>query len=314
MTNDTVITGKLWKKALLTIAGAAAFIAPVAIGARNPPPQSRELPAPGTLPAFEAVSVRPNVTPGPGGRGAGMQPQRFVATNLTLRTILRRAYALPAGGPQGAADLLEQQIAGGPEWVATDKFDIVATTTAPTQPADMRQMAQRMLAERFKLRAHWEKRDLPVYLLTMVRPGVPGPGLTKTSDAECAAAKAAGPPPMPQVEPGQPPPPLSLPNCGGVTFGPGQLLARGAPMEFLAQTLVSLPVVTGIDRPVLDRTNLQGNYGFQMKFSPAQITNPDPERPALVTALQEQLGLKLEPARALIDVLVIDSVERPTEN
>jgi uncharacterized protein (TIGR03435 family) len=103
----------------------------------------------------------------------------------------------------------------------------------------MRLMTQRMLAERFKLRVHWEK---------------------------------------------------------------------------LAQTLINTPVVTGIDRPVLNRTGLTGNFGFQLKFAPATNVNPDPDRPHLVTALTEQLGLKLDTTHAPIDVLVIDSVERPTEN
>ena len=85
-------------------------------------------------------------------------------------------------------------------------------------------------------------------------------------------------------------------------------------MEWLAKALVDVPVITGIDRPVLDRTNLPGNYGFQLKFAPAQAANPDPNRPALVTALEEQLGIKLEATRAPVDVLVIDSVARPSEN
>ena len=72
--------------------------------------------------------------------------------------------------------------------------------------------------------------------------------------------------------------------------------------------------ITGIDRPVLDRTSLTGNYGFQLKFAPAQAINPDPDRAPLHLALEEQLGIKLEGTRAPVDVLVIDSVERPTEN
>jgi uncharacterized protein (TIGR03435 family) len=85
-------------------------------------------------------------------------------------------------------------------------------------------------------------------------------------------------------------------------------------MEWLAQTLVTVPVITGIDRPVIDRTNLKGNYGYQLKFAPAQATNPDPDRAPLHLALEEQLGIKLESSREPVDVLVIDSVDRPTEN
>ena len=317
MTKDTVSTPGALKRALLTAAAVGVFIAPVAVGALNPPPQTRDVAASATLPSFEEVSVRPNTATGPGGRGGGaMQPGRYVATNLTLKNILRRAYAAPgANGPNSGIDLLEQQVAGGPEWIATDKFDIVATTAGQTPGAEMRLMIQRMLAERFQLKAHWEKRELPVYVMTMARPGALGPGMRLTPDDECEAARKAGPPPMPEPPaPGQPPRPGPLPNCGAIQFGPGQLTARGAPMEWLAQTLVTVPVVTGIDRPVLDRTNLTGNYGFQLKFAPAQAAASESDRAPLHLALEEQLGIKLDATRAPVDVLVIDSVARPSEN
>jgi uncharacterized protein (TIGR03435 family) len=239
-----------------------------------------------------------------------MQPQRFFVQNATLRTIVRRAYGTTGQAPGNTLDLLDQQVVGGPEWATSDKFDVTATTTAPTEPAQMRLMVQRMLAERFQLKAHWEKREMPVYLLTMARPdGRPGPGMTLKSEEECARGRGDGPPPMP--EPGVPAPP---PRCGAIQFGPGQLIAGGVPMEWLVSTFTNVPVITGVDRPVLDRTGLKGNYAFSLKFSPAAVTNPDPDRPQFMTALQEQLGLRLESTRAPVDVLVIDSVEKPTPN
>jgi uncharacterized protein (TIGR03435 family) len=314
MTNDTLTIGTL-RSIVLTIAGVAAFIAPVAIGAQSSPPQSRDLPALATLPAFEEVSIRPNNSEGRGGRGGQFQPTRWVSQNTTLKTILKNTFAKQGvGGPNTALPLLDSQVAGGPDWLDTAKFDIVATTpasTQPTPPPQARQMALRALLERFKLKAHWETRELPVYILSRDRAdGALGPGLKLTTATECEAARAAGPPPMPQT-PGAPMPP---PPCGAIQFGPGQLIARGSPMELLAQTLTSVPVVTGIDRPIVDRTRLEGNYAFALKFAPAGAANADSERPELVTALREQLGLKLEASRALLDVLVIDSVERPTEN
>jgi bla regulator protein blaR1 len=307
-TNSEGATLNIWRKSLLAAAGVVAFVTPVAVGALNPPPQTRELAPPASLPAFDEVSIRSNVTPGPGGRGGQMQPGRFAAQNITLQTLLKMAHARQGTqGPNSAINLLDQQIAGGPEWLNVDKFDIVATTPGPTQPPQMRLMIQRMLAERFGLGAHWESRELPVYFLTKARAdGRLGPGLTPTSEEECTAARGSGPVGPPQ--PGQPPP------CGAIQFGPGQLVARGAPLEWLANTLVSVPVVTGVDRPVIDRTGITGNYGFTLKFAPAQAANPDPDRPQLFTALEEQLGLKLESTRAPIDVLVIDRVEKPTTN
>ena len=180
-------------------------------------------------------------------------------------------------------------------------------------------MALRLLLERFTLKAHWETRELAVYALSKARAdGRLGPGLTPTSDAECEKARAAGPPPMPSgTPPGQAPGPLPAmppPSCGSIQFGPGQLTARGAPMELFVQTLTSVPVVTGIDRPIVDRTGLQGNYAFALKFVPVGTANADLDRPEMVTALREQLGLKLEATRAPLEVLVIDSVEKPTAN
>jgi uncharacterized protein (TIGR03435 family) len=92
------------------------------------------------------------------------------------------------------------------------------------------------------------------------------------------------------------------------------LIARGSPIEFLAQSFTNIPVVTGIDRMVLDRTGLEGNYGFALKFAAAGSASPDPDRPELFTALQEQLGLKLEPRREPIEVLVVDSAAKPQPN
>jgi uncharacterized protein (TIGR03435 family) len=311
MTKESAPATGNWRKALLTAAGVVAFVTPVAVGALNPPPQTRRVPAPATLPSFDAVSIRPNISSGPGGRSGGaMQPQRFFVQNATLKAIIRRAYGRPGRAPGNMLDLLDQQVSGGPDWVANDKFDITATTIGPTEEMQMRQMVQRTLAERFQLKAHWEKRELPVYLMTMARPDRrPGPGLTLKSDADCAKGRTEGAPQMPQ--PGVPAPP---PNCGAIQFGPGQLIAGGVPMEWVVSTFTNVPVITGIDRPVLDRTSLAGNYAFALKFAGPQNANPVPDRPQFMTAVQEQLGLRLEATRAPVDVLVIDSVSRPSEN
>ena len=315
MTNVTVTTKRLWNTALLIAAGVIAFVIPVAVVAQ----QARDLPAVGTLPAFEEASIRPNITEGRGGRGGQFQPTRWVSQNVTLKTILKNTFARQgAGGPNTALPLLDSQVIGGPDWLDTDKFDVVATTPLPTQPTpppQSRQMALRLLLERFKLKAHWETRELPVYVLSKARAdGTLGPGLTPTSDAECEKARSVGPPPMPAGTPPGPVPPMPPQGCGSIQFGPGQLIARGARMELFAQTLTSVPAVTGIDRPIVDRSGLQGNYAFALKFAPVGAANADLDRPELVTALREQLGLRLEATRAPIDVLVVDSVERPTPN
>jgi hypothetical protein len=124
------------RKALLSAAGVVAFVAPVAVGGQNPPSQARDLPAAATLPSFEEASIRPNVTEGRGGRGGQFQPTRWVSQNVTLKTILKNTFARQgAGGPNTALPLLDSQVIGGPDWLDTDKFDIVATTPADAADA-----------------------------------------------------------------------------------------------------------------------------------------------------------------------------------
>ena len=139
------------------------------------------------------------------------------------------------------------------------------------------------------------------------QPGGPlAQGLTPVTDEDCEEFK---------LPPGEMPGPGQLPSCGGIAFGPGNLSAGGVPMDWLASSFTNVPVISGVDRIVLDRTALQGRYRFALKFSPAGGSGaPDPARAELFTALQEQLGLKLEPIRAPIDVLVIDSAEKPEAN
>src|SRR5262245_25702860 len=118
MTDNILTTGYVCKKALLTVVGVAAFVAPVALVAQNPPP--RELPAVTTLPAFEEVSIRPNVSEGRGGRGGQFQPTRWISQNVTLKTILKSTFARQgAGGPNTALALLDSQVIGGPDWLDT---------------------------------------------------------------------------------------------------------------------------------------------------------------------------------------------------
>ena len=109
-------------------------------------------------------------------------------------------------------------------------------------------------------------------------------------------------------------------RCGSLQFGPGSFIAKGAGLDLLTESLANRTPITGIDRIVLDRTGLSGRYDFELRWTPvgrgggpAAVEN-DPDRPSLFTALQEQLGLTLEPQRAPIEVLVIDSVQMPTDN
>jgi uncharacterized protein (TIGR03435 family) len=257
--------------------------------------------------AFEVASVKPNKT-GDGRIMFGLQPGgRFNATNVTLRMLLRQAF-----------NVQEFQITGGPDWMASDRFDVIAKAPEGEFTADlMRPMLQSLLAERFKLVVHNETREMPIYALVKARAdGKLGPSLSQAA-VDCAAVmrgRRGGPPPTPP-QPGQ------KIECGFM-IGPGRLNAGGMPMSSLAQTLSPQ-----VGRIVLDKTELTGNYDFELTYSleglgsifpgggpplingaPAPI---DPNQPNLFTALQEQLGLKLDSQRGPVDVVVIDSVQQP---
>ena len=109
-------------------------------------------------------------------------------------------------------------------------------------------------------------------------------------------------------------------RCGSLQFGPGSFIAKGAGLDMLTNSLANRTPITGIDRVVLDRTGLTGRYDYELRWTPVGRNGgpapaaDDPDRPSLFTALQEQLGLKLEPQRAPIEVLVIESAAMPTEN
>jgi uncharacterized protein (TIGR03435 family) len=181
---------------------------------------------------------------------------------------------------------------------------------SPDGPArELLLMIRSVLQERFKLKTHMETRELPIYELVLARADRRlGPEMRKPA-ADCDAAIAAGIPPPRQ--PGEPPP------CG-LMGGPARTIAGGATIQQLAANLS-----VRLERLVFDKTRLAGRFAFNLAWTPDRMPTADPppgippidpNGPSLFTALQEQLGLKLEPAKGPVDVLVIDSVEHPTED
>ena len=254
--------------------------------------------------AFEVASVKPN-TSGDGRVMLGVQPGgRFTATNVPLRMLLRQAY-----------DVQDFQVVGGPDWLASDRFDVIAKAPEGEITFElMRPMLRTLLAERFKLRVHNETREMPVYDLVKARSdGTLGPNLTP-STVDCATAlggrQGGGPPPAPP-QPGQ------RVDCGFI-IGLGRMSVGGMPIEQLARDLSPM-----VGRVVLDKTGLTGNYSYELTYAPEQLGGGpppllngapptfDPNLPSIFTALQEQLGLKLDSARGPVEVLVIDRAERP---
>lgn len=236
-------------------------------------------------PAFEVASVKPN-TSGDTEGSIGPRPGGYAATNIPLRLLIIRAYELRAF-----------QVAGGPSWIDGERFDVTARAPEGTAPNQIFPMLRTLLAERFKLVVHTEKREQPVYaLLTARADGRLGPNL-KASTLNCSG------------QPGQ------SDQCsmgGSFTGSGGTLKGAGQPLSVLA-THVS----TAVDRIVQDRTGLAGGFDFELAWSGSGLKaapGAPSELPSVFTALQEQLGLRLEPSRGPVEVLVIDSAERPTSD
>jgi uncharacterized protein (TIGR03435 family) len=265
-------------------------------------------------PAFEVVSIKEAPPPGAGPFRFGLGPQpggRWEALNATVVNMLRDAW------PDFRFDT---QIVGGPDWLRSRRFDVNATGKGDVPRDQMRLMVRQMLAARFGLKARVEPRGIDVYALVVARSdGRLGPNM-KVSTLDCealAAARKRGDLPTPAF-PGPPAPGQPLPRveCGFMS----QVLASGAQrMMISGQPLSSVvsSLQAGAGRPVLDRTGLTGKYDIDIEF--ARTTGPrsadtlDPNAPPSVfTAVQEQLGLKLEPRKEAMDVLVIEYVHLPT--
>lgn len=250
---------------------------------------------------FEVASVRPNHS-GEARLSFGGPPGRYEIVNAPLRTIVRVAHQVQ-----------DYQIVEAPGWMATERFDVLATTPA-VMPAERAEMLRNLLTERFKLRTHVERREMAIFAMVLTRPdGRLGPSAraTDVNCAELAAGRSGGVPP-----PAAPAVPLERPLCG-LMQRPGVLMAGAMTMGEFARALAPQ-----VNRFVLDRTGLTGFFDFDVQFTPDQTTpappgaSPplpvDPGGPSLFTALQEQLGVRLNATRGLVEVLVIDEISRPT--
>jgi uncharacterized protein (TIGR03435 family) len=264
----------------------------------------------GQQPAFDAASIKLNKLGA--ARSGRLAPGRIEQTSVTLRDLIAMAY-----GPQ--------EISGAPNWIDTDRFDVMATggfTLAGFLPGGdgsppvVYMMLRSLLTERFKLAIHVATEERPIYALVTARPDKkPGERL-HASDVDCNAYLAAlargGPPsaPPPGARPGPP--------CSRRGNTPGRMTGNSISMAQLADALSS-----AAGRPVFDRTGLAGNFDVDLEWTPAlgtqgsvgadAVSGPSAgDSPPLFTALEDQLGLKLESTRGPVEILVVDHVEHPT--
>jgi uncharacterized protein (TIGR03435 family) len=249
----------------------------------DPPARLKPMPADAN-PVFEVATIKPS-KPGTPGKGFGVRGRHFSTKNTSVSDIITFAYGVHA-----------RQITGGPAWLETDKYDLDAQPDGEGQPNDKqwKTMVQKLLADRYKLTFHREKKELSVYAIVV---GKTGPKLTKSEGD-----------------------PNGLPALFFRRLG--MLPARNATIADFA----GLMQAAVLDRPVVDQTRLPGRYDFTLTWTPdefqfgGQVPNtPAPPGnaeapPDLFTAMQQQLGLKFESTKAPAEVLAIDHVEKPSEN
>jgi uncharacterized protein (TIGR03435 family) len=302
-----------WRRAFLFTAGAAAVAGPVAVGMLSAPPLRAQTQTASAGPRFEVASIKQNKSGTSGVRVQVLPGGRYTASNVTLHQLIRDAYRLQ-----------NFQLSGGPSWINIDKFDITAiaeggnipdpfaAAQSDGAPDPLSLMMRDLLAERFKVTVHTETREGPIYAILMARSdGRLGPQLHKAT-VDCAAeARARGNAPAPAF------PPSGRPRCG-ISMGPGIISAGGTTLGQFANLMSGV-----LRRTVVNKTALSGAFDFDLRWTPDQpVQKPgaldtpavDPNGPSIFTAVQEQLGLKLESQKGPVDFLVIDGAERPSEN
>ena len=302
------------RKLLLAIAGIAAVALPIGIGLVNAPPSLAQtqsnISAAAPLPQFEVASIKPAA---PDQRGQFIRPGAnggLNINNMPLKELIVIAWRIQPF-----------QISGGPPWIESARYDISAKPEHKPERDQVLLMLQSLLADRFELKVHHETKELPIYALVLAnKDGKLGPQLTESKEGSCTPFDPSRPPPPP--DPGKPP----VMGCGGMMMGPDRITAIGVAVSQLAPVLART-----LERTVVDKTGLTGKYDIQAQWTPDQtqlaamrgngplppdMPTPqfDPNGPSLFTALQEQLGLKLESQKGPVDVIVIDRVERPSEN
>lgn len=246
--------------------------------------------------SFEVASVKPS------------KPDTFTSPNFPLDS----GDAFAAGGRFSAdfplsvyitfaykltltREQRESMLAHLPKWVSTDKFTIQAKAEGNPTKDQMRLMVQSLLADRFKLAVHIETEQAPIFVLTVAKPGKVGPNLRPHADG----------PPCDSADPE-----FFVCDVYSLEGKNGRLLggSRNTTMDLLA---ASLPSFGRLGRPVVNQTGLTGKFDFKLEWTPE---TSESEGPTFFEALREQLGLKLESTRGPIQTLIIDHIERPTEN
>jgi uncharacterized protein (TIGR03435 family) len=286
------------RKLLLGVAGLLAVAAPIAFGllhATQTRAQSQAQITTPAVPSFETVSITPSKS-GSHRDILMFGSDRFTSSNASLQQIIREAYGVE-----------DDRISGAPAWLESEKYDVEAKDSRADDARNVgvnqrvsehRSMLQALLAERLKLAVHRETRDLTVYALVIA---TSGPKLQESKPGET----------YPKLFPA----PDGVPRPGGIHFDGQRLIAQAVPLQ-----AIQFHLSRQLHHTVLDETGLSGTYDFTLQLpdgiAPGIDNAPPPEsyESAVSTAIEQQLGLRLEPRKASMEVLVIDHVERPAKD
>jgi uncharacterized protein (TIGR03435 family) len=249
--------------------------------------------SPAATSAFEVASVKQSAS---GSDRSLVQavPGRLLMENLAPRTLIVLAY--------GVADY---QVAGGPPWIGSDRYDVQATADGDTTVQQMEgPMLQALLVERFKLAFHRETQQLPVYELIRTSNKAK---LQPTQEGSCTVYSLNAPPP-------------SAAGARGTTFcGYPRLTQTGTSRALdgkgVSMATLALNIARSVRRSVIDKTGLTETYDLHLEWTDGPLNDtPASDRPSIFTAVTEQLGLKLESTKGPVEVIVIDRMERPSQN
>ena len=279
------------KKLVLAASGLAVVVFPLVIGMVHALPGAA-LSQNGRL-RFESASIKVNnlgEKQPPGADFAAQPGGRLYVRNNGMQNVIRNAYGV------GQRFLL----IGGPDWIDSDRYDIEARAEGNPSRDQMMSMLQSLLEDRLKLKVHRETREVPVYVLSVANGG---PKLTAYTDGSCI-----------NFDPNNPPPPLAAGQkprvgCGNNNISNGVWTASKVEMERITGAISTI-----VRRKVIDKTGLTGLFNIRMELPPDPLNAADATGPSIFTLLEEQLGLKLESSKGPADVLVIDHIERPSEN
>jgi bla regulator protein blaR1 len=281
--------------------------------------RAQVLHATGPLPSFEVATIKPSTD----GKAVPSitTPTESRTMNVTARNLIEQAYHIPWTSG------LNERVLGGPGWIDNDHYDVEAridesmaatfsTMSNEQQKEQTSLMMQALLADRFKLKVHFETRQLPIYALAVAKGG---PKLAAGKESPAVAERDE------RQLPGPVPPPNAKDLRKGIFVQyrdqEAEMIAKEASLDQLVHWLAGYSEIGG--RTVVDQTRLTGTYDFTLRWTRERLTMPtqqsvtsssEPEAPALFTSLPEQLGLRLISTKGPVEVLVIDHIERPSEN